>query len=37
LSVEGLHNYFVGPAALLVHNEKDTHFPDGDGWPDEVN
>jgi hypothetical protein len=38
LSVEGLHNYFVGTAALLVHNEKDSHFPDGDsGWPDDVN
>jgi len=38
LSVEGLHNYFVGPAALLVHNEKDSHSPDGDsGWHDEVN
>jgi pretoxin HINT domain-containing protein len=37
LSVEGLHNYFVGRAALLVHNEKDTRFPDDDtGWPDDV-
>lgn len=37
LLVEGLHNYFVGPTALLVHNEKDSRLPDDDpGWPDDV-